>query len=135
MLPRPAFVNLLGRQDGGRTSVAHCAGANRFGSKTFRALAGCASCNSSDDGEPVQNDWNGSAKVARILVRESRQAWEVIIAAGDAPADSPMRELTALLDRVDAGLLSAFRAEEFVRPGFDLPAPEKAPAARRPGGW
>jgi hypothetical protein len=110
--------------------------ATPVGSKTFRALAGCASRNSSDDGEPVQSDWNGSAKVARILVRESRQAWEVIIAAGDAPADSPIRELTALLDCVDAGLAERFpRAEELMRPGFDVPAPEKASAARRPGGW
>jgi hypothetical protein len=80
--------------------------------------------------DPLQNDWDGSAKLARILVRESRQAWEVIIVAGDAPADSPIRGLLPLLDRLDAGLAGRFpRGEEFVRPGFDpISTPEVAPA-------
>jgi hypothetical protein len=102
--------------------------------KAHRALHGCASRDLMEDEDAVQNDWNGSAKLARLLVRESRQAWEVIVAAGNAPADSPIRGLLALLDRLDTGLAERFpRAEEFVRPGFDtISMPEVAPAVRGP---
>jgi hypothetical protein len=42
--------------------------------------------------------------------------------AGGAASDSPLTELMALLDRIDAGIADRFpRAMEFLRPGFDEP--------------
>jgi hypothetical protein len=42
--------------------------------------------------------------------------------AGAAAPDSPLTELIALLDRIEAGLDDRFpRAVEFLRPGFDEP--------------
>jgi hypothetical protein len=74
------------------------------------------------DGDVVQSDWNGSAKVARLLVAESRDAWVVVIQAGGAASDSPLTEVVTLLDRIDRGIANRFpRAMEFLRPGFDGP--------------
>ena len=68
----------------------------------------------------MQTDWNGSSKVARLDIAESRVAWSLLLTAGHAPADSPMRQLLEQLDRIDAGIADRFpRAMEFVRPGFD----------------
>jgi hypothetical protein len=90
--------------------------------KTSRALSGAAVHPSGDECDDVQNDWNGSAKVARIDVAESRIAWETLLSAGGAAKDSPMREMIRLLEQIDAGLGERFpRAMEFVRPGFDEP--------------
>jgi hypothetical protein len=49
--------------------------------------------------DPVQSDWNGSAKVALISVERSETAWQTIAAPSWAFP----------------------RAKEFVRPGFDEP--------------
>jgi hypothetical protein len=95
------------------------------GAKVFRALHGFVDRSEvlqEDVEDVVQNDWNGSAKVARIIVAESREAWRVVMAAGEAAADSPLTELVGLLDQIDAGLAERFpRAMEFLRPGFDEP--------------
>ena len=42
-------------------------------SKTHRALSGWAARDEAYEDSPVQNDWNGSAKVVRLLIAESRQ--------------------------------------------------------------
>ena len=68
---------------------------------------------------PVQNDWNGSAKVAILSLTRSTAAWRVI---GTATADSG----AAALGKSAARLLEMTRAEfpramDFVRPGFDEP--------------
>jgi hypothetical protein len=69
------------------------------------------------DEDPVQNDWNGSAKVALISIGRSAVAWDVIAAAaGDAEAArlaGEMRELGREVERVFPD------AWKFVRPGFD----------------
>jgi hypothetical protein len=71
----------------------------------------------------VQNDWNGTAKLARLIVAESKDAWQVVLKAGEASANSPLNELVELLDRIDAGLAERFpRAMDFLRPGFDEPS-------------
>ena len=96
--------------------------ASMLSAKVHRALHGYAERTMYRDDDPIQNDWNGSAKVARILVEESRQAWRVVLAIGEAPDDSPLVELIALLDRIDAMLAERFPdALRFVRPGFDAP--------------
>ena len=90
--------------------------------KVHRALHGLAERGQYGQEDPVQNDWNGSAKLARIIVDESRRAWRVMLCAGEAPDRSPLLDLVALLDRIDQGLAERFpRAMEFVRPGFDEP--------------
>jgi len=71
------------------------------------------------DDHPVQNDWNGSAKIALISVERSELAWRTI-----AQATSDDRAL-AFADRLhDIRHLihqEFSRAMEFVRPGFDEP--------------
>jgi len=100
-------------------SIAHLA--VPISSKIYRALSGYASRDAEIEDE-VQNDWNGSAKVARVAIAETTTAWEAILAAGEAPADAPLRKVVGLLDRLDAALAQRFpRALEFVRPGFDEP--------------
>jgi len=91
--------------------------------KVHRALHGFTERDFVRDEDPVQNDWNGSAKLARIVVAESKEAWRVVLREGGALEDSPLLELVALLDRLDRGIAERFpRAMEFVRPGFDEPA-------------
>jgi hypothetical protein len=97
--------------------------AGMVGAKVYRALHGFAESDELAEEDVVQNDWNGSAKLARLIVSESKDAWGVVLKAGDAPADSPLTELIGLLDRIEAGLAERFpRAMEFLRPGFDEPS-------------
>jgi hypothetical protein len=90
--------------------------------KIHRAVHGLAEEDEDREWDPIQNDWNGSAKVARLAVIESRIAWETVLDAGEAPRDSPIRAIVALLDQILTGIDERFpRAMEFVRPGFDEP--------------
>lgn len=69
------------------------------------------------DDHPVQNDWNGSAKVALISIDRSLVAWQTLATAtGDPEAAQLVDELAALKRAVD----EAFpKAQKFIRPGFD----------------
>jgi hypothetical protein len=93
------------------------------GAKIDRALHGAGK--SADDGfeeDAIQNDWNGSAKTARLAIEESRRAWLIVLEAGQAPPDSPLRQMVDLLDQMDSGMGERFpEAMLFVRPGFDEP--------------
>ena len=73
--------------------------------------------------EPIlQSDWNLTAKAARMAIAESIRAWKIVLEAGEAPADSPLREFVDLLTSIDIDLTNRFpRAMEGVRPGFDEP--------------
>jgi hypothetical protein len=94
--------------------------ASMLGAKVHRALHGFAERGGIGEGDPVQNDWNGSAKLARMLVSESKSAWQLVMREGEAPANSGLLELVALLDQIDGGLAERFPcAMDFVRPGFD----------------
>lgn len=98
--------------------------ASMLSAKVHRALHGQAEQGLFHQEDPAQNDWNGSAKVARILVEESREAWTVVMRVGEAPDGSPLLELVSVLDRLDGALRERFpRAMEFVRPGFDAAPP------------
>ena len=68
----------------------------------------------------VQNDWNGSAKVALISIRRSIEAWELVAAeVADPEASAIASELRVL----ESEVLKTFpQAWEFSRPGFDDPA-------------
>jgi hypothetical protein len=91
--------------------------------KVDRALHGFAVRESVGvEKDPIQNDWNGSAKVARLAIAESQRAWDTLLLVGQAPPDARLRQTRELLDRIDSELSSRFpRAMEFVRPGFDEP--------------
>jgi len=96
--------------------------AGMVSAKVSRALHGQAEHGMFGAEHPVQNDWNGSAKLARILADESKLAWEVVMREGEVPHDSPLIELVTLLGRVDECLAERFPdAMQFVRPGFDEP--------------
>jgi hypothetical protein len=95
-------------------------------SKIHRALSGFAVRHHAGDESPVQNDWNGSAKVARVILARSKAAWERLIDAGQAPEDSPIRRMPQLLERIDHQIAERFpRAMAFIRPGFDDPVTPK----------
>lgn len=102
--------------------------AGMVGAKVYRALHGLAERGTVGEEDPVQNDWNGSAKVAQILVGESKSAWHVVMREGEASSDSPLLELVGLLTRIDDGLGERFpEAMKFIRPGFDQSAGVAAP--------
>jgi hypothetical protein len=87
--------------------------------KIHRALHGRdeAREGEAEDDDPVQNDWNGSAKVALISIRRSAGALRAVAAATADP------EAAALADRLDVFQADVERefpdAWRFVRPGFD----------------
>ena len=88
-------------------------------SKIFRAVWGAAQ--PEFDAADVQDDANGSAKVARLFIDESRGAWRVLMEVGRASADGVPARLIALLNDLDTGMATRFpRAMDFVRPGFDV---------------
>jgi hypothetical protein len=90
--------------------------------KIGRALYSAANDDYPGDDDPVQNDWNGSAKVARLAIAESIDAWRTLFEAGDTPVDASIRRTADALEEVDRGLATRFPlAMEFVRPGFDEP--------------
>ncbi len=71
------------------------------------------------DEHPVQNDWNGSAKVALISLERSDIAWRTIV---HATADKMAETLAASVGDLRRLALNGFpRAMSFVRPGFDEP--------------
>jgi hypothetical protein len=90
--------------------------------KIVRALGGFADGIDDVRQDAIQNDWNGSAKIARLAIAESRDAWEVLYRVGRTSAGAPIRQMRAVLDRIDTDLAARFpHAMEFVRPGFDEP--------------
>lgn len=73
------------------------------------------------DEDPVQNDWNGTAKVALISIRRSIQAWDVLAqTTGDPDALQVATALRSLKAEVEEGFPDAWR---FMRPGFDAAPP------------
>ena len=103
--------------------------AGMLGAKVYRALHGLAERGLFAAEDPVQNDWNGSAKLARILVAESMSAWDIVMREGEAARDSPLLELVHLLERIDGALAERFPdAMKFLRPGFDEPETANVPS-------
>jgi hypothetical protein len=71
------------------------------------------------DSDPLQSDWNGSAKVALISLERSTAAWATIAAATSDSTAQVLADAVAHLRRV---VLQEFpNAPLFVRPGFDEP--------------
>jgi hypothetical protein len=90
--------------------------AHLIGAKLHRAQHGRDALDEDPSDDPVQSDWNGSAKVVLISLERSEAAWRVI---ADVSRD---RQAATLLDI--ASLLRGRVAREFpdamafVRPGF-----------------
>jgi hypothetical protein len=67
----------------------------------------------------VQNDWNGSAKVALICLERSEAAWQMIAqATGDVEPAALAERIAGLRRQVEKTFPNA---HSFVRPGFDEP--------------
>jgi hypothetical protein len=91
---------------------------SKVASKTCRAVYGLD--DPEQDPNDLQRDANGSAKVARLIIGESRRAWQVLMEVGRAAADGVPARLVQMLDDLDRAIANRFpRAMEFVRPGFD----------------
>jgi hypothetical protein len=87
--------------------------------KLYRALSGRDRLSDDEHGHPIQNDWNGSAKVALISLERSEAAWRTIAAATTDP--TPMTFADQLRD-LRREVEDAFpHARSFVRPGVDEP--------------
>ena len=88
--------------------------------KVRRALGGLLDPLMEDEDDPVQSDYNGTTKLVRLMIVESRIAWDAIL---HSIGPTHPRRLAGMVDRLaalDAGLAARFpRAMEFVRPGFD----------------
>ena len=88
--------------------------------KVHRALSGRDEAEHHEvvmDDDPVQNDWNGSAKVALISMDRSIAAWNTLAASTvDADAAAIAQRLHSLRLDVERTFPDARR---FVRPGFD----------------
>jgi len=92
-----------------------------IGAKIHRALDGRDRFEHEEafEDDAVQNDWNGSAKVALISVERSETAWQTIAAAASDPVATILAEQLADLRGL---IVEAFpHAKSFVRPGFDEP--------------
>lgn len=90
-----------------------------FWVKLYRALDGRDRDDEVIDDDPIQNDWNGSAKVALICIERSGAAWRVI--AASTAEETPLAIADQFCDlgqEVEREFPGAWR---FVRPGFDEP--------------
>ncbi|HET7618678.1 MAG TPA: hypothetical protein VFK20_09215 [Vicinamibacterales bacterium] len=92
-----------------------------IGAKLHRALSGRErhEDEENDDVHPVQNDWNGSAKVALISIERSETAWRVIAQASGAATAASLAGALADLEWLVRAEFP--HADAFVRPGFDEP--------------
>lgn len=91
------------------------------GGKLYRALSGRQrhADEGAGDDHPVQNDWNGSAKVALICLERSEAAWSLIGQATREDVPARIAELVASLRRLVEDDFP--HAMSFIRPGFDEP--------------
>lgn len=96
-----------------------------IGTKIERAIRGLplvsdsGPCLRQDDEHPIQNDWNGSAKVALISIGRSEEAWRTL---AQSTGDEVPAAIAAALSDLRAQVEEAFpHARQFVRPGFDQP--------------
>jgi hypothetical protein len=92
--------------------------------KTRRAVAGVVGDELGLDDEIGQDnprsDANGSAKLVRLLIAESRDAWRLLTDAGHGVADGVPAAMIRRLDALDVRVGRRFpRAMSFIRPGFD----------------
>jgi hypothetical protein len=91
---------------------------SQISAKITRAYVGIVEYNPTVEG-PIQNDHNGSAKVALIGIEKSFPAWEIVQKHFPDLADECWSALV-LLDKIRKRILTDFpHVTLFVRPGFD----------------
>jgi hypothetical protein len=72
------------------------------------------------DEEFARDDGNGTAKLVRVMIRESREAWQVLMQPDRAMADGVPARMIVRLDELDEAMAERFpEAMAFVRPGLD----------------
>jgi hypothetical protein len=88
--------------------------------KIHRALTGLNMIDKNDlYVHPIQNDANGSAKIAILGMERSIAAWEVIRNAFPEKTDE-LLDILVLLSRLRNSLKRNFpQTKDFIRPGFD----------------
>jgi hypothetical protein len=90
--------------------------------KTRRAAGALipATADDFEDDEFLQSDGNGCAKLVRLVIAESREAWRLLMQLPSVAADGVPAAMAARLDDLDDHLAAAFpNAMAFVRAGFD----------------
>lgn len=88
--------------------------------KVRRALGGLLYPLFENHDDPVQTDANGTAKLVRLMIAESREAWNVLLHSRGGIQPGRLAGMIDRLMMLDAGLARRFpRAMAFVRPGFD----------------
>jgi hypothetical protein len=93
-----------------------------IGAKLRRALSGRDRRHEEDwDDDPIQNDWNGSAKVALISLARSEAAWQTVAKLPDNGGAAIVVDTIARL-RMEANRQFP-DAMRFKRPGFDEISP------------
>jgi hypothetical protein len=113
--------HLMTRADPVLTEALEIAGRDALliSAKLYRALSGRDRLSDDEDDHPIQNDWNGSAKVALISLERSEAAWRTIaIAVTDTLPTAFADQLRNLRREVEAAFP---HARSFIRPGFDEP--------------
>jgi hypothetical protein len=86
--------------------------------KTFRAVFSSIDPDLDPDG--VSCDAMGSAKLSRLLIRESREAWHVLLRKGAVRSGGPPSRVLTMLEQLDEALHARFpTCMEFKRPGLD----------------
>jgi hypothetical protein len=93
-----------------------------IGAKLRRALGGRDRRHEEDwDDDPIQNDWNGSAKVALISLARSETAWQAV---ANLPDNGGAAIVVDTITRLRMGANRQFPdAMRFKRPGFDEISP------------
>jgi hypothetical protein len=90
--------------------------------KTHRAVGALEPRRSDDldEDEFGRSDGDGCAKLVRLVVAESRDAWQALMHVGTAAVDGVPAAMVRRLETLDGELASAFpRAMAFVRAGWD----------------
>ncbi len=88
------------------------------GVKVRRASRGRFTADCDDDLE--MEDANRTAKLVRVMIRESRAAWQALMTPGHAIGDGVPARMIARLDALDESMAARFpSAMDAVRPGLD----------------
>jgi len=96
-----------------------------IGAKTHRANSGLVAEDDDKDDDfeelcGVQSDSNGCAKLLRLAIAESREAWSVLMTVSALSTDGLPAAMIERLEALDQLVQNYFpRAMEFVRAGFD----------------
>lgn len=88
-----------------------------FEAKTYRAVSGMS--DEFEEEDPVQNDWNGTAKVVLVGIRHCTKAAKGLLELIPSLEDELLLTLKTL-QKFEMVMESTFpKAHEFIRPGFD----------------